>query len=284
MNTPIIDTHVHFWDPGQLRYAWLNQVPALNRAFLPEEYRAVTQGINIKSLIFVEADCAQKNDELTWITALAKQDPEIQGIISGIFPDNPKNYPPVTGIRRILQDLPDTYCLKSDFVAGIKKLAEFDLSFDICIRSHQLPFVIQLVEQCPDTRFILDHLGKPDIRKREWKGWESSTRKLSTFSNVFCKISGLVTEADHLNWTVSDLRPYVLHAAESFGEHRILFGSDWPVVNLAGGYTRWLSALNEIFADQSDVFKKSFFYNNAVYCYKLHDTNEVKSNETTASK
>jgi len=277
MNVPIIDTHVHFWDPRHLSYEWLNKVPALNRAFLPEEYISVTQGINIQSLIFVEADCAQKNEEIKWIATLAKQNKIIEGIISGVFFDNIKNSQSVNGVRHILQDLPETYFLQSDFVEGIKKLTKFNLSFDLCIRSHQLPFVIKLVEQCPDMHFILDHLGKPDVRKSEWEFWASNIKKLSALPNVFCKISGLVTEADPINWTTNALRPYVLHAAEQFGQHRIMFGSDWPVVNLAGGYTRWLNTLNEIFSDYSNSFKKNFFYDNAISFYKL---NKVKLNET----
>ncbi len=265
----IIDSHVHLWNPEKINYPWLATIPVLNKKHELEEYLATTNTIPIESILFVEADChpQHKKNEIEAIIQLAKNSSFIQGIISGEnIPSTPKNNL-IKSMRWILQHRPNDFCLQEHFVDAIQKLADEQLCFDLCIIAEQLPMVTRLVAQCPKTRFVLDHLGKPAIRQKQLHPWQEDIKKIAQFPNVYCKISGLVTEADHLHWTINDLKPYVLHALDVFGEDRILFGSDWPVVNLAGGVLRWFEAITEIFHDQSHITQQKFFRENALNCY-----------------
>ena len=151
--------------------------------------------------------------------------------------------PLVRGIRHLIQGEKDPgFCLRPAFVAGVRAVGAAGLVFDLCIRHHQLRAVTDLVQACPETRFVLDHAGKPDIRGRVLDPWRADIATLARLPNVACKLSGLVTEADPARWTVEDLRPYVEQLLGTFGAGRLLFGSDWPVVKLAAPYARWLDA------------------------------------------
>ena len=174
----------------------------------------------------------------------------------------------VKGIRRIIQFETDIeFCLKPDFIRGVQMLPEYDFSFDLCIIHYQMANAIRLVEQCPEVKFMLDHIGKPDIKNKGYDPWRTEIKRLSRMKNVFCKISGLVNEADHDSWTVNDLKPYIDHVIDCFGFDRVVFGGDWPVVKLAGGHARWFEALNSIIGDVRDTGK--LFYQNADRFYRL---------------
>ena len=146
----------------------------------------------------------------------------------------------VKGIRRLIQGENVDFCIQPNFINGVKTLARYGLSFDICIFHPQLANAIRLVEQCPNIQFILDHIGKPDIKNQLFEPWKQEIKTLADFPNVYCKISGLVTEADHENWTAADLQPYIEHVIECFGFDRVIYGSDWPVSTLASDYPRWV--------------------------------------------
>ena len=279
---PIIDAHVHFWDPERLSYPWLLGVPAINRRFTPEEYRSATAGVPITGIVFVQADVAPEHSlaEVEWVAELARNEPRIKAIVAfapledgepvaGTL-EELSSQPLVRGIRRLIQSEPDpAFCLRGGFVAGVRALARYDLSFDICIRSTQLESAIELVRRCPDVRFILDHIGKPDIAGGELEPWKALIAQLAALPNVVCKLSGLVTEADHASWTPEDLRPYIGHVIECFGFDRLMYGSDWPVVTLASDYDRWAATLQAEVAGCSPAEQRRLFHDNARLTYRL---------------
>ena len=278
----IVDAHVHFWNPQRLNYPWLASVPALNYAFLPDDYSAVTKTTSVGKMIFVECCCepAQNRDEAKWVSELAARETRIKGIVAhaplecgGAVRDELAalaQFPLVKGVRRNLQGEADAnYCLQPDFVAGVRALAAFDFSFDLCIAHHQLPAVTELVHRCPEVRFVLDHCGKPPIRQQLFEPWATQLLTLSALPNVFCKISGLLTEADLTKWQPSDLRPFVRHAIDCFGFDRVLFGGDWPLLTLAGDYSRWLAALDFCFMGAGENDLKKMFQTNAENFYHL---------------
>jgi L-fuconolactonase len=176
--------------------------------------------------------------------------------------------PLVKGVRRLIQSEADPeFCVKPDFVRGVRSLAAHGLSFDLCLRHPQLAAALRLVRQCPDVRFVLDHLGKPEIRSGRLEPWRAELRELSRRENVWCKLSGLVTEADHAGWKPADLRPYLDHAIGCFGLDRVMFGGDWPVSTLATDYPRWVAALDEALRGCTPDEAQRVYVRNAERCY-----------------
>jgi L-fuconolactonase len=257
-NFPLIDTHVHLWDPARLRYAWLAGEPALNRPFLIDDYRQACGSVPVAKLVFVQCECdpAQSEQEAAWVSEVAAFDPRLRGIVAQAPLENGDAVearlvrlaanPLVKGVRRLLQaEADDAFCLRPDFVRGVKRLPHFGFSFDLCVYHRQLPAVIRLVRQCPQVRFVLDHAGKPGIKAGLLEPWRAELRELARLPNVSCKLSGLATEADPAQWTPADLRPYLDHVLECFGPDRVMFGGDWPVSSLATDYPRWVATVDE---------------------------------------
>src|SRR5579863_10313432 len=257
----IVDSHVHLWDPARLRYAWLAGLPELNRSFGPADFSGAAAGCNAGKMIFVEAGCdaGQGMAEVEWASKLAKSEPRLRGIVAhaavekgaAVRTDLERlaGHPLVRGVRRLLQGEPDAdFCLRPDFVAGVKLLAGFNFTFDLCVRHDQLPAIIRLAGRVPEVMFVLDHCGKPAVRSGLKEPWARNIKELAARPNVVCKISGLVTEADHAHWIPDDLKFYLQTVAEHFGPDRLLFGSDWPVMTLAGDYEEWVGTVREFFA------------------------------------
>ncbi|MCS6938331.1 MAG: amidohydrolase family protein, partial [Roseiflexus sp.] len=240
-------------------------------------------GLNIAAMVYVQVDVAPAYAllEAQSIAQLAVHEPRLQGIVAwapledgecvrSILDALVAIGPLVKGVRRILQGEPDpAYCLQPSFIRGVEMLAEYGLSFDICIYHHQLPAVIELVRQCPGVTFILDHIAKPDIRSGAFEPWREHIATLARLPNVVCKISGVATEADHMRWTVDDLAPYIRHALEAFGEDRVMFGGDWPVALLATNYRRWVETLATLTVDLSPEAQRKLWAENARRVYRL---------------
>jgi L-fuconolactonase len=251
---PVIDAHLHVWDPERLSYDWLRDEPALHRRFGPEDLDL--GGVDVTGIVFVQADCRadQAVAEVDWVRGLANGGaPVIGPPILGIVAQAPLELgagcgeqlasyaadPLVVGVRRLLQDEPAGFALAPGFVEGVRLLGGLGLSFDLCVRWHQLDEVVGLVEQCPEVRFVLDHLGKPPVRAGAFSAWAERLTRVAELPNVSCKISGLATEADPEQLTAAVLRPYLDHALAAFGADRCLFGSDWPVATTAVTYRAW---------------------------------------------
>ena len=279
---PIVDTHVHLWHPKQLRYPWLTEVPALNRPYLLKDYTDAYDELEIESMVFVQCDTHPDDGlkETAWVTDLATTvEPRIQGIVAWApleeggqvapFVEKLAENPLVKGIRRLIQSESVDFCVQPNFVRGVKVLSRYGLSFDICIFHPQLANAIRLVEQCPHVQFILDHIGKPDIKNQIFDPWKQEIETLAAFPNVHCKISGLVTEADVDAWTPDDLQPYIEHVITCFGFDRVIYGSDWPVSTQATDYPRWVQTLKEAVSGCSSEELRNLFRDNAIRFYKL---------------
>ncbi len=248
----MIDSHVHLWGAGRFRQPWLDGDAVLNRTFEAPELAEATRDVDLEGIVYVEvgATAAYGLLEAGW----AAQQPRVLGVVAnapledgataGTYLDALRDIPKVRGIRRLIQHEADDFPLQ--LIAGLKLLPRYDWLFDICIRHPQLPATIQMVRACPDTRFVLDHLGKPDIKAHLLEPWRAHISELAEHENVVCKISGAVTEADHQHWTAADLAPFVEHALRAFGEDRVMFGSDWPVATHAASYARWVHTLREL--------------------------------------
>ncbi|MDP6379859.1 MAG: amidohydrolase family protein [Phycisphaerae bacterium] len=281
---PIVDTHVHLWDTSKLNYPWLSGIPALNRSFLLDDYNAAAELVDVEAMVFMQCDAEpeQSLQEAEWVAGLAKSDPRIRTIISAApLEDGQKcrplledlaSIPRVKGIRRLIQGEPDPeFCIKPDFLAAVRMLADLGLSFDICVSHPQMAAAVEMVRLCPGVAFILDHIGKPDIKGRLFEPWGAEIKALAELPDTYCKISGLITEADRENWTREDLRPYVEHVAACFGFDRVIFGGDWPVVTLAGEYSDWVDALDWALASCSAGELRKLFHDNALRIYKMED-------------
>jgi L-fuconolactonase len=281
---PIVDAHLHAWDPARLPYAWLETVPAINRRFVTADLDAEAGGLRFGGFVFVQAEVerSQHLEETAWVSSLAERDPRIRGIVSfapledgdrveGELAALAAN-PLVKGVRRIYEFEPDPFfCDRPGFVRGVQLLSRFGLSFDINIGHAQMPGAIRLVRQCPEVAFVLDHAGKPGIRHGAFEPWASHVRELAALPNVLCKLSGLATEADHARWTVDELRPYADAVLESFGFARTMFGGDWPVVRQAAAYPRWVAAVEECVRGCTRGELRALFRDTAVSFYRLDD-------------
>lgn len=282
---PIIDAHVHLWDPKRMRIPWLDGDATLDKPYGLAEYRTQTQGIAIEGIVFMEVDVAPSYRllEAQRIAELASKETLIRAIVPSAPLEDGERVrsflealqalgPRIKGVRRLLQDEPDpNYALRPDFVRGVQLLPEYGFSFDICIRHYQLPGVVSLVQQCPATAFILDHIAKPDIKNHVLDPWRQQMRALAALPNVMCKVSGVVTEADHQHWTRDELSLYILHVLDIFGVDRVVFGSDWPVVLHAASYTRWVEALEKLTAHLTPEDQRKLWADNARRFYRLNE-------------
>lgn len=279
---PIVDAHLHLWDITRLRYPWLEGIPSLNRTFLLEDFNRACESIGVDEVVFLQCECDpdQYLEEVRWVASLAQCDSRLSGIISyaplerGVAVADElaalAEQKLVKGIRRIIQFEPDPeFCLRPDFIQGVCLLPEFGWTFDICISQAQMASTIRFVAQCPDVRFVLDHIGKPDIRNHRQEPWRTELRELSRFPNVHCKVSSLATEADHRCWTEEDLRPFVDHVFDCFGFDRTFFGGDWPVSSQAASYSQCVATLEGLIGRVSEGEARKLFRENAIAFYRL---------------
>jgi L-fuconolactonase len=274
----VIDAHVHFWDADRLHYPWLANLPALQRPFVPEDFGALATGA-LDGLLFVESNCepSEADAELEFVDELAARDPRIVGSVAfvdmnaaiGERLDRLARRERVVGVRHNIQGHAPGYCLTSTFVAGVRALEGHDLTFDLCVTADQLGDALVLVRRCPTVRFVLDHCGKPSIRTDDFAPWARGIEALSEFENVVCKISGLFTEARPNQRSADGLRPYVEHVRRAFGAERLLYGSDWPVVTLAGGEETWRATIGELTAEWSAAERQLFYSENTIRHYAL---------------
>jgi L-fuconolactonase len=277
----IIDSHVHFWDPAHLRYDWLAGSAILNQVYRPERLPAQGDGWRLEKLVFVQADCAadQGHAEVEWVAALAAQHPVVSGIVAFAPLEHGERARPqldwlvqqplVKGVRRLIQAEGPGFAVQPDFVRGVALLAEYGLSFDLCLRNDQLREAIDLARQCPAVAFVLDHIGNPDIQAGRRDPWREDVAGLAALPNMKCKVSGVVTRADHEHWKPADLRPYIEYVLDVFGPERVMFGSDWPVMTLAARYQQWVDALQATTAALPEASRRKLFSENARAFYRL---------------
>lgn len=279
----IVDTHVHLYDPAAIPYPWMAGVPKLNSPHGSAEYTAAIGPAKVDKLVFVEVDAGPGAhlDEARFVENLARSDARISGIVASIPLENGSvaaadiaefaKMPLARGVRRLIQGHADEpgWCLRPAFVEGVKRVGAQGLVFEICIYHPQMRDAIDLVRRCPEVSFVLDHLGKPGIAGRQSEPWRSELRDLAALPNIVCKVSGAVTEADHASWTYEQVAPYVSHAIECFGFDRIMFGGDWPVVELAATYPGWVALVDRVTAGAPEGDLRKLYRDNAIRVYRL---------------
>lgn len=273
-----IDAHHHFWKYTPEEYGWITEgMSILRRDYLPADLRREAAAVGIDGVISVQA--RQTLDETDWLLKLADENDFIRGVVGwvplisetmGNDLARYANRPKLKAVRHVLQDEPDdNYMLRDDFNRGIALLKKAGLRYDILIFERHLPNAIKLADRHPGTTFILDHIAKPRIRENKVSPWRENLRELARRPNVYCKISGMVTEANHANWTPQQLRPYFDAALEAFGSRRLMFGSDWPVCLLACGYRRWFQIVREFASKLTHDEQDRLFEQTAIEAYGL---------------
>jgi predicted TIM-barrel fold metal-dependent hydrolase len=276
----IIDTHQHLWDTHRFPYAWLKDLPALDRPFRLPDYDAAVQGLDVEKSVHLECDVDEPYmlDETRHILQLAEQGGRLAGVVACCRPENPDfeqyvnqigGHPKLKGVRRILHTQPDELGKQPLFIRNVGSLNRWELSFDICVLARQLPVAINLVRACPEVSFILDHCGVPRVKERELDPWREHIEQISRLPNIVCKVSGIVAYADPVHWTPEDLRPYVEHVIACFGWDRVMFGSDWPVCTQSAPLRRWVETLEALVSHETETNRRKLFHDNAIRVYRL---------------
>jgi L-fuconolactonase len=273
-----IDSHQHFWryNPGE--YSWIDDsMAAIRRDFLPGDLRDEMRRAAMDACVAVQA--RQTREETRWLLQVAHTYPFVAGVIGWVdlqaddvaeqleeFVDDPA----FVGVRHIVQaEDDDRFMLRPRFCRGISLLEDRDLTYDILIYPKHLRVAAELVSRFPRQHFVLDHLAKPDIRSREIRAWEKGIREIAAYPLVFCKLSGLVTEADWSGWTAEDIRPYLDVAFDCFGAHRLLAGSDWPVCTVAADYGRVISLIDHYLGGRPAADREAVMGGNAARLWRF---------------
>jgi len=274
----VIDAHHHFWNYNPAEYGWIDDGKKILRRDLgPTDLQAAIAPADVNGVISVQA--RQTIEETDWLLGLANQHDFIRGVV-GWAPlidvdlrnhlDRWEGRQKLLGLRHVLQDEPDdNYMLRADFDRGIALLKEYELVYDILIFERQLPGSIELVDRHPELTFILDHVAKPKIAAGEMEPWRGHIRELARRPNVYCKISGMTTEADWSRWTPAQLQPYFDTVLDAFGPRRLMFGSDWPVSLLASSYLKWVQTVREWTATLSISENERIWGETASEAYRL---------------
>jgi L-fuconolactonase len=274
----IVDSHQHFWRYDPARDAWITDAMSLlKRDFLPDELQREFVANGIDGSIAVQVD--QSEEETLFLLDLAERSERIAGVVGWIDLRAPSieeqlrvysQYRKLRGFRHIAQAEPDDqFLVGRDFTRGIALLRELGFAYDILIYPKQLPAAIELVSRFPEQPFVVDHLAKPPIKVGSREPWASYMRIIAQNTSVFCKVSGLVTEADWLHWKPEDLWPYLDVVFEAFGPERLMFGSDWPVCLLAASYQRVKEVIETYVDAHAAPHKENIFGGNAIRFYGL---------------
>jgi L-fuconolactonase len=273
-----IDAHQHFWVYDPREYDWIDEsMAALRRDFLSAELRSELQQSGFQGCVAVQA--RQTIEETRWLLELAAASPFILGVVGWVdlqslqirsqletVAGNPK----LVGVRHVAQgETDDRFLLRTEFLRGVSILEEFDLAYDILIYTKHLPVAAEFVQRFPRQRFVLDHMAKPPIKSGSLNPWTEGIRKLAAFPNVFCKLSGLVTEADWSHWKPEHMAPYLDVAFEAFGTQRLMIGSDWPVCTVAASYGRAMGIVRDYLGRLSTEAREAVLGGNAQRFWKL---------------
>jgi L-fuconolactonase len=273
-----LDSHQHFWKYSDAEYGWIDD-PMLRRDFLPENLHKELRAAKIDGSISVQA--RQTIGETEWLLSLAEQYKFIRGVVGWVpltslsaeadiekFSSRKK----LKSVRHVIQDeKDDQYILREDFNAGVSLLNKHGLAYDILIFDRHLPYAIQFVDRHPNQRFIVDHIAKPRIREGAVLPWRDNLREIAKRPNIWCKISGVVTEADHQHWTEAQLRFYIDTAIDAFSPKRVMFGSDWPVCLSAITYKQWAALMHRAVQQYSIEERASIFGGAAAEAYKIEE-------------
>ena len=278
----VVDSHHHFWDPARRDYYWMGEELApIRRRFGPDDLRPLLEKAGVDRTIIVET--LPSVDETREFLATAAKTDFVAGVVGWVDLTDPSVATTLdelragaggdllVGIRHQAHDEPDAgWLLRRDVLRGIEAVGEAGLVYDILVRTRELPAAVELVRRLPRVSFVLDHIAKPRIAAgADDPDWERAMAPLSEYPNVTCKLSGMVTEASWTDWSLDDLRPYVRRALGWFGPERCMFGSDWPVCELAATYEEVVDALREILSELTPADREAVFGGNAIQVYRL---------------
>ena len=272
-----IDAHQHFWKYDPAIDSWIDDSMAIIRNdFLPKDLKPILQNNNIDGCIAIQAD--QSEEETHFLLNLAKENSFIKGVVGWVDLCSEdvegrleyfSQFEKFCGVRHIVQAEPKGFLLNKEFQKGIKLLKKFKLTYDVLVYHNQLEEVVELVQMFPKQKFVLDHIGKPSIKTNEIKEWEVQIKELAKFPNVYCKVSGMVTESNWLNWKQKDFKPYLDVVFEAFGSNRIMYGSDWPVCLLSVNYKEQLSILEDYIIEFLPEDKAKIMGKNSILVYNI---------------
>ncbi|MEO8769568.1 MAG: amidohydrolase family protein [Ferruginibacter sp.] len=272
-----IDAHQHFWKYNSVTHSWIGDtMSAIQKDFLPADLQTILQANNIDGCIAVQAD--QSKTETDFLIELSAKHKFIKAVVGWVDLKagniieqlaECKQFDKLKGFRHVLQAEEPGFMLQNDFLIGIKALKEFDFTYDLLIYPGHLTAALDLVKENPDQLFVIDHIAKPNIKMQYMDEWKKKIETFSKLDNVFCKISGMITEADHTNWNEKDFNPYLDAVVKTFGTKRIMFGSDWPVCLVAASYEQTLSVFSNYFSSFSLAEQEDIFGNNAIKFYHL---------------
>ncbi len=273
-----VDTHVHFWQYEKKKDDWItDNMKVLKQDYVPENLTPILRRNEIDGCIAVQA--SQTELETHFLVELAGTHENIKGVVGWINLQD-KNieerlryfsqYPIIKGWRHVVQAEPEGFFVREEFLRGIRALAPYNYAYDILIYHHQLKAVREFVSRFPGQKFVLDHCAKPDILNRKIDDWKTLMHEISKNENVYCKLSGLLTEANWKHWKPADIYPYFDVVFDAFGVDRLMFGSDWPVILLAGSYVQWKSLIEKYMENLKVEEKDKVFEDNAKRFYNLN--------------
>ncbi len=273
----IIDAHQHFWKYHPQNHAWINDdMKIIQKDFLPADLSKILTDQKVKGCISVQVD--QTKEETAFQIECAHHNPFIKGVVGWIDLLNPliekdieayKEKNIVKGFRHILQGTEKGFMLQPNFINGLKQLSKNHYTYDLLIYANQIQEAIELIKVVEDLPIVLDHIAKPSIKTKSIEDWKKDIKSLAKYPNLYCKISGMVTEADWTTWKSEDLKPYLDIVVEAFGVDRLLFGSDWPVCLVASSYERWLNTIKDYFKEFSISEQEKIFALNCESFYTL---------------
>jgi L-fucono-1,5-lactonase len=273
----VIDAHQHFWRFNPVRDSWITEeMTAIRRDFLPKDLTPELNACGVDATIAVQAD--QSEAETEFLLGLAEGNPRIAGVVGwvdlraedvGSRLEHFSGFEKLRGVRHVAQAEADDFLVGADFVRGVRQLAAFVLTYDILIYPRQLPAAIELVGKMPQQNFVVDHLAKPEIKARKMEPWAGLMREMAANPNVYCKLSGLVTEGDWKRWRREDFEPYLDVVFEAFGGERVMFGSDWPVCLVASSYGRAKAVVESYVEGNCRAAREKVFGSNAASFYSL---------------
>lgn len=278
----MIDTHHHLWRYNSIDYNWIDDsMKILRRDYLPGELEVEMKMAGVTGTIVVQA--RQTLEETQWLLEISDSLSFIKGVVGWVDLqstdlekqlDEFAGHPRMVGVRHVIHDEPDdNFLFRPAFLNGIEKLQKYDLIYELLLLPTHLSGAVELVSLFPDQKFVLDHISKPFIKSGILQPWKENIEELAGQSNVWCKISGMVTEADHQGWKYDDFVPYMNTVVHAFGTNRIMIGSDWPVCKLAAEYKDVISIPIKFFASLSQSQKQSIYYQNAIDFYQIIDCN-----------
>jgi L-fucono-1,5-lactonase len=279
MSTNFVDSHQHFWQVGRFDYPWMNSsVEVLYRDYLPAQLKPILDENGVSQTVLVQA--SNSVEESRWLLSLADENPFIAGVVGWVDLqdadvdrqlDELSAHQKFKGVRHLVESEPENdWIVQPQVLSGLQRLAAYGLSYDLLVHTHHLQYVPRVADSCPELSLVIDHMAKPPIATSELGTWLQEMRPVAAYSNIHCKLSGLVTEASWTSWQARDLRPFVECALELFGPKRLMFGSDHPVCLLAASYKQVLESFQELLESLAEEDRERIFAANAFNFYRLN--------------